>query len=218
MQKYISPFCGFALILGFTNFTFSQIYKEKREAIAKTQIYVSEIVQKSFPKIKLAKIRIKTFKSETNFFKARFSFTRFLTFQRMRHLLYVNPEVYRRNAPEDSVKAILAHELAHILYYTKKNRFELLGLASLASNGFSAKFERKADLEAVARGYGEGLIQYRRWLYRNIPSNNISKKKRSYFSPQEIQAMLDVLKVKPEMIDVWRKRVPLNVEEIKGGV
>lgn len=218
MQKYISPFCGFALILGFTNFTFSQIYKEKREAIAKTQIYVSEIVQRSFPKIKLAKIRIKTFKSETNFFKARFSFTRFLTFQRMRHLLYVNPEVYRRNAPEDSVKAILAHELAHILYYTKKNRFELLGLASLASNGFSAKFERKADLEAVARGYGEGLIQYRSWLYRNIPSNNISKKKRSYFSPQEIQAMLDVLKVKPEMIDVWRKRVPLNVEEIKGGV
>jgi hypothetical protein len=132
----------------------------------------------------------------------------------LHYVIFVNPEVFRRSAPEDGIRAILAHELAHILYYKRKNRFQLLGLTGLTDKSFTAKFERKADLEAIARGWGEGLKAYRKWLYENIPPKEVNAKKRDYFSPEEIDLMLRILREKPGMIDVWRKRVPRNIEDL----
>ena len=84
----------------------------------------------------------------------------------------------------------------------------------LTDKSFTAKFERKADLEAIARGYGEGLKQFREWLYQNVPQKELEEKKRDYFSPEEIDLIMKILKEKPAMIDVWRKRVPRNLKEI----
>jgi len=216
-EIYIS-LAAILIFLFFPIYASSQTANSKKKAIETTKSYVTEIVQKSYPKIKLQKVHYKTFESETNFFKARFSFGRFLTFRPMRHLIYVNPKVFTLGAPEDGIRSILAHELAHVLYYTEKNRLELLGLASLASKGFIRKFERKADLETIARGYGEGLIAYREWLYKNIPKEDLSGKRRNYFSPEEIALMLEILKTKPKAIEVWRKNVPINIDEIKNSV
>ncbi len=71
-------------------------------------------------------------------------------------------------------------------------------------------------MEAIKRGYGEGLSEYRKWLYQNIPAKDLKAKKRDYFSPEEIMLILDILKDKPDIIDVWRKDVPRNLNEIKG--
>ena len=218
MRKFFIHLVCFILICCFTGITHSQTKTEKQITISKTQKYVTEIATISYPEIKLKKLRFKAFESDSSFFKARFSIGRFFTFQRMRHLIFVNPKVFERKASEKGIRAILAHELAHVSYYTRKNRFELLGLASLTSKGFTAKFERKADLEAIARGYGSGLIEYRKWLYKNIPTKDLKSKKRNYFSPKEIKLMLTVLKKNPSAIDVWRKRVPRNLGEIKKGV
>ncbi len=190
----------------------------KTLAIEKTNLFVNEIAKRSYPEINLQKIKIKSFDSDTNFFKARFSYTRFLTFQKMRHIIYVNPKFYSLNASENATRSIIAHELAHILYYTKKNRLELLGLASLASGSFTIKFERKTDLVAIKRGYGEGLIEYREWLYKQIPKNEIESKKKNYFSPEEIRMILQITKDRPEMFEIWRKDVPKNIDEIKKSI
>jgi len=206
------------LICIFASNTFSQKQISKKAAALRTYQYIAEIVKQSFPRIKLKKVRVKTFEGKSVFFKARFSFGRYFTFRRMRHLVFVNPEVFNKKAPEKAIKAILAHELAHVLYYTRKNRIQLFGLTRLISKGFTRKFERKADLEAIARGYGSGLILYRRWLYKNIPPKKVKTKRRNYFSPEEIELMLDILKQKPSMIDVWRKRVPKNLEAIRKSV
>jgi hypothetical protein len=94
------------------------------------------------------------------------------------------------------------------------NRVRLLGLARLASKGFTARFERWADLVAIARGYGEGLKEYRRWLYQNVPARNLKEKKRDYFSPEEIDAILSEEQKRPGRITYWLKHVPGNLGEI----
>lgn len=191
-------------------------FSQKTEVLKHTQTIVNEIIEKSYPELKTAKIEIKTFESESNYFKSQFSVSRFLTFRKIKYVIFVNPQVFRQNAPEDGIRAILAHELAHVSYFKRKNRIQLLGLAALADKGFTAKFERRADLEAMARGYGEGLKSYREWLYQNISPKAVEAKKLDYFSPAEIDLMLRLLREKPEMIDVWRKKVPRNLKEIEG--
>lgn len=210
MQKFT-----FQLILCLALCLFPNVALSKQtDATAKTQTIIAEIVEKSYPELKKAKINVRTFQSNANYFQSQFSVPRFLTCQKLRYNIYVNPEVFRKNAPEDAIRAILAHELAHVLYYSERNRFELLGLISLIDKSFTANFERRADLQTIARGYGEGLIKYRRWLYQNIPVKNLAEKKRNYFSPEEIEKMLGILQQKPKMIDVWQKKVPRNLNEI----
>jgi hypothetical protein len=134
----------------------------------------------------------------------------------MRYVIQVNPEVFMKNAPEEGVRSILAHELEHIVYYRGKNRGELLGLGNLLTDkSFTAKFERKADLGAIGRGYGIGLRMYRDWLYLNIPSDKMDEKKRNYFSPEEIDLILSVMKNKPDVLQYWRENVPRNINDIR---
>jgi hypothetical protein len=181
-------FSSALVVLSFSN-AFAQL-----DAVATTRQYASEIIEKSFPELKNKKIEIKTFSSDSDYFQSRFTFGRFLTFRALRYVIFVNPSVYERNAPEKGIRAILAHELSHIAYYVRKNRLQLLGLVSLVSDNFTRKFERRTDLEAISRGYGPGLISYRNWLYENIPPKNVKIKKRNYLTPEEIEVELKKLK------------------------
>ncbi len=183
-------------------------------AVQKTQKIITEVIEKSYPELKTQKIEVKTFKSDSDYFRSRFSFAKYLTFQKMRYIIFVNPKVFAGQAPQNGIRSIIAHELAHVLYYVERNRFELLGLASLSSKSLTQKFERKADLEAIARGYGKGLIEYRKWLYQNIPAKSLAEKERNYFTPQEIDLMLEILQQNPQTIEKWRKKIPLKKEDI----
>lgn len=218
MQKLFFRLSLLVLVIYFPIFVNGQSNLQKLASIKQTQLFIDEIIRNSYPEINVEKIKIKTFESDTNYFKTRFSYTRFLTFKKMRHLVYVNPKVFQLNVSENGIRAILAHELAHILYYTKKNRLELLGLVRLSSRSFTTKFERRADLEAIKRGYGEGLMEYRRWLYQNIPQEEVENKQKDYFSPEEIELIVKITKQKPEMFEVWQKKIPRNINEIKTSV
>lgn len=187
----------------------------RKAAIARTQLIVAEIVEASFPELKNASIKIKTFESRADYLRARFSFSRFLTFRKLHYLIYVNPNIFDLDAPPNGIRAIIAHELAHVAYFLSRKRFELFGLVALQSKSFTARFERGADLQAIKRGYGVGLTEYREWLYANIPAERIDDKKREYFSPAEIDLILDGLKQNPDLMDVWLKKVPRNADEIK---
>src|SRR5262249_53007760 len=97
----------------------------------------------------------------------------------------------------------------------KRNRIQLIGLARLATKGFTARFERWADLQAIARGYGEGLKEYRKWLYRSIPPESLEEKKRDYFSPEEIDQILLAARAQPDLITYWLKHVPRNLNQLQ---
>ncbi|HEY7543760.1 MAG TPA: hypothetical protein VID27_02700, partial [Blastocatellia bacterium] len=158
-------------------------FDSKTTAIERAREMVEEIRARSFPELHNAEIQIKTFQSSSDYFRSRFGWPQFF-FGRMRCLLMVNPSVFEQSAPEAGIRAIIAHELAHALYYRERNRLRLIGLIRLASKNFTAQFEREADLQAISRGYGEGLQQYRAWLYQNVPPSRLEEKKRNYFSPE----------------------------------
>ena len=173
-----------------------------------------EIIAASYPQLKGSDIRIESFASQSDYFKARFGYPQYFV-TRMRYLLFVNPRVFELHAPEAGVRAIIAHELAHALYFKLRNRVQLLGLVRLTSKQFTAEFERWADLKAISLGYGEGLKEYRRWLYKNVPGSRLAEKKRDYFSPEEIDAIEQASSRRPELLDYWLRHVPLSLEQIQ---
>ena len=191
---------------------------DKKTAVAETTRIVAEIVKDSFPELRQVRIFVKTFDSSADYFRSRFSLARFLTFRELHYIIFVNPQVFEKNAPAAAIRAIIAHELAHAAYYRRHNRFELLGMIGLETKSFAARFERGADLQAIKRGYGAGLKNYREWLYQNIPAHEIAAKKRNYFAPDEIDLILDAMKEKPEIIDYWIKRVPRDSAQIEADV
>ena len=185
------------------------------DAAERTQKIVTEIVNSSYLELKNAVIEVKPFQSDSDYFRSQFSMSRYVTFQKMRYIIFVNPEVFTKNAPENGIRSIIAHELAHALYFKEHNRVELMGLVGLSKKSYTAKFERGADLEAISRGYGDGLKEYRTWLYQNIPPKKLEEKKRNYFSPAEIDLILEILKQNPTKIDEWRKHVPLSENDLR---
>ena len=106
-------------------------------------------------------------------------------------LTQARPELIERTfeSIEGARRAIVAHELAHLAYYAKGNRLHLLGLWRFADKGFRERFEKRADVDALRRGYGQGLKEYRIWLYEHVPPSALMEKKRDYLSPDEIDAL-----------------------------
>ncbi len=185
------------------------------DALARTRQLVTEIQMAAYPELAGAQLEVKPFHSSTDYFQARFAVGRFLSGRRMSYQLYVNPLVYKRGCPEMAVRAIIAHELAHIAFYRRRKRLKLLGLVRLTSSGANLRFERGADLEAITRGYGAGLREYRTWLYHNIPAGAVKAKQRDYFTPAEIDALDTAGRANPQLFVYWRKHIPRNLAEIE---
>ena len=149
---------------------------------------VREVQASSFPELAHKQIRVQPFTGASDFFQARFSVWRFLTGRRMLYVIRVNSRDELLTAPEEGRRAIVAHELAHVAYYADGNRLRLLGLCRFASKGFRERFEKRADIEALRRGYAPGLKRYRVWLYQHVSEAALREKERDYLSPTEIDA------------------------------
>jgi hypothetical protein len=175
---------------------------------------LSEIITRSFPNLIGIDIRVKRFRSEADYFRTSFSATRFATGVKMRYFVLVNPEWRTQGAPIAGVQAILAHELAHVEDLAEEKRIRLFGLAGLLSETRTARFERRADLRAVARGYGPGLKAYRAWLYNHVAAEKLAEKRRDYFSPEEIDAILAATAEHPDLFDYWLRHVPLSLADV----
>ena len=158
---------------------------------------VREIIAQSFPDLHDQDICLKPFRSGSDYFRTSFSATRFLSGRKMRYYVRVNPEWRTQGAPVDGVRSILAHELAHVEELSHGNRIRLFRLTGLLFKGRTARFERRADLTALARDYGPGLKAYRTWLYDHVPADALEEKRRDYFSPDEIDAILAATASRP---------------------
>ena len=83
------------------------------------------------------------------------------------------------------------------------------------SQRYTVKFERGADLEAIHRGYADGLKTYRAWVYTHIPPDKLQEKLRNYFSPEEITAIQVKLQEQPDLFQYWSLHMPTNLQEIQ---
>lgn len=190
------------------------VAEDRAAAVAETRDVSRRVIEKSFPRLAGRTIEVKPFESPSTFFKTRFSVSRYLTFRGTRIILSVNPCVFKLGAPPDGIEAIIAHELAHAEDYIGRGPFRRIGLVGLVSARALAKFERRTDLVAIERGYGDGLRGYREWLYQNVPSDNVEKKRRNYFSPEEIEAIQYILRSDPKKFRDYFDAVPLQKNEI----
>ena len=187
---------------------------QQANALRQTQSLLDELISESYPELHDTEIQIRLFQGRSDFFRTRFGIPQFLFGGKMRYIISVNPRVFEWQAPEAGVRAIVAHELAHILYFKQHNRMRHFGLVRLALTKFTARFERRTDLEAISRSYGTGLKEYRQWLYQHIPQNKLLEKRRNYFSPDEIDAILSLSRQRPELLDYWRRHAPRNIQDI----
>jgi hypothetical protein len=169
----------------------------------------------SFSELAHVALRVRTFRSQSDYLRTRFSVSRFLLLMPMQYFVDVNPALFQEQAPSDGVCAILAHELVHIVSLSRGNRIRRLGLVRLLSKRQTAKFERRTDLEAIHRGYGDGLKRYREWVYVHIPPQKLPEKQRNYFSPEEVATVQILLQERPELFGYWRRHVPMSVQEIQ---
>ena len=188
---------------------------EANGPIAAARPEIQRIGRSSFPELVHIDLRVRAFRSQSDYFRTRFSWSRFLLLMRMRYFVDVNPALFQRQAPSDGTCAIVAHELAHVASLSRGNRIRRLGLFRLISEGYTVKFERGADLEAIHRGYGDGLKAYRNWVYNHIPPDKLQQKLRTYFSPEEITAIQVKLQEQPDLFEYWKRHVPTNMQEIQ---
>jgi len=174
-----------------------------------------ELIAQSFPALAHVAIKLKPFHSDSDYFRTSFSAHRFAFGMKMQYVVLVNREWRSRSAPIEGVRSILAHELAHIEDLSHGERIGLFRLVGLATHEGTARFERRADLTTMARGYGAGLEAYRAWLYGHIPESKVAEKRRDYFSPEEIEAALAAAATRPALFDCWMRDVPLTLADIQ---
>ncbi len=188
---------------------------DSSEIVRMTCALIEEVVAESYPELRGREFKIEIFNSESTFFKTRFSFTKLLTFRRAVFIVGVNPKAFESGASKDALRAIIAHELAHADLFRTNGGFKAFGMIGLLNARSLAKFERRADLVAIEKGYGHGLKAYREWLYKNVPKKYLAKKMRNYFSPTEIELILFARSVNSDIISKLMKDVPLSLVETK---
>jgi len=185
------------------------------DAIGAADALIQEVKAKSFPELMHIDLRVHVFRSQSDYLRTRFSLSRFLLLMGMRYFVDVNPALFQQQAPSDGVCAILAHELVHAVSLSRGNRIRRFGLIRLLSKRQTAKFERRTDLGAIHRGYGDGLKSYRGWVYAHFPPRKLHEKLHNYFSPEEIAAIQKQLQRRPDLFDYWSEHVPANLQEIQ---
>jgi hypothetical protein len=190
---------------------------QRKPGIGATGTVLQGIQGTSYPELAHLDLRVRSFRSQSDYFRTRFSLSRFLLLLPMRYFVDFNPALFQEQAPSDGVCAILAHELVHVVSLSRGNRIRRLGLVRLLSEGQITKFERRADLEAIHRGYGDGLKSYREWVYGHIPPSKLQEKRRNYFSPEEIAAIEKRLLEQPNLFSYWSEHVPMNLRAIENG-
>lgn len=157
---------------------------------------VNELIYWSYPELvdalQAGRIEITEFRSNSYFLKTSISKGKFSTSAARRaYSIDVNPIIFSTNhSSTDSpslgaIQGILAHELEHLVDYESCSRIGLIQIG--AKEVFDpSKYERDTDLRAFNRGFATGIKSYREWIYKMLDSRALRKKKKRYYTPEEI--------------------------------
>ncbi|MBA3899490.1 MAG: hypothetical protein H0X62_04640 [Bacteroidetes bacterium] len=89
---------------------------------------------------------------------------------------------------------IVGHELAHILYYTKKSSFRIVldGIGYM-SKSYRAKFEKETDRVAIERGLGWQLYEFSNSTqnHEDVPDAYKLYKTKIYMCPHSIKTYIE---------------------------
>jgi len=193
-----------------------------------------EIIAETYPELKDITLTTGSFSESDSFFQSNFELQSLFSDQPI-YRIEVNPRIWRLSLPPMALKAVLAHELAHTRDYhlglnAAENRVQnrvqnvLCVLNQLRLYESLRRYEHRTDLQAIFRGFGPGLKQYREWLYPLLNAEELARKQEVYYSPVEIVALMQALSLsekagkKSELLHYWLEKVPLNLAEIQMGI
>jgi hypothetical protein len=189
-----------------------------------------EIIAEAYPELNDITLTTGNFSESDSFFQSNFEPLSLFSEQPI-YRIEVNPRIWLLNLPPLALKAVLAHELAHTRdYHLGKNagvnRLQnvLCVINQLRFYESLRKYEHRTDLQAIFRGYGKGLKQYREWLYPHLNAEELVRKQEIYYSPVEIEALMQALSSservgkKNELLNYWLEQVPLTLTEIQMGL
>ncbi len=93
---------------------------------------------------------------------------------------------------ESALRSIILHESQHFLDYERMSAVHVAGLGKnyLLSKKFRIRYERATDLKVLESHEGEGLIDYRVWLYERLNPKQLAVKRATYLTPEEINEWL----------------------------
>lgn len=172
----------------------------EKEIIKKMNYNITNIISKSFPKLKNKRIVIRVRKTSK---KKKFPMAAALFDIKGGYLIKVNLNIMILN--NKVLTGLLAHELVHIENYTKKSLFrniiwrikdEFLCRLVFHLRIFSRwkkeykKKHKKIDIEVVKRGYGSKLMEYERFLSRSLKPKQLKERHYSYLSEREIRKLM----------------------------
>ena len=183
---------------------------------AEVQALLKKIVAEQYPKLVGKELRVKTFTSDDTYFQSRPQIGSVLNpFGKTCYNILVNEKVFEAELPMEAAEAILAHELGHTLSYVEGGIGGMLG--TLLNQGHKhnlAKEERHTDLEAIERGYADGLIKYREWIYPRLSPSDLTDKQRTYLSPDEIRTIADAVEEDPTLMAAFKSNPPTSLEAV----
>jgi hypothetical protein len=164
----------------------------RADSVASIQTLVDEARKREFGELAAYTVVLDPLESESDFFTADVDTTTIgkPPAERTYRVRY-NPKLLADPPSNRAVLAILVHELKHVLDYTKKaTEAELVdfGVKYALDQPFRTGYERATDEHALSRGYGEGLKDYRHWLYERVTPDKLEEKRRDYYTPEEIDA------------------------------
>ena len=176
---------------------------------------VDELLENDFPELAGKDVSYEFFESDSYFFRSRPGVGSVLNpFSKTKYIIDINRAIYDKDLPTSAAKAILAHELGHTLCYVDHGVGGMLGtLAGELSQSHQEHVERETDLVAMERGFGEGLTQYREWIYEQLDEAGLAEKQATYFTPAEIKAIDEAALDTPEIYQALAKDPPKNLEQ-----
>ncbi len=186
-------------------------------SLAQVDQIVSELVEDHFPELQGEEIKVGAFRSEDSFFESQPSIASILNiFTPISYRVNVNPAVFEKDLPLSAARAILAHELCHTLEYVTRGLWGMLdALTTVFHRGHRIHNERETDMETLARGFHQGLADYREWIYPQLSPEDEKEKRKVYFSPEEIAELERVRTEQPELFQHFRHNPPRSLEEIR---
>ncbi len=159
---------------------------------------LAQVRAANYPELSGFKIHLEGFESDHDFFKS--STQIFTVSEKPRDRVYLvlfNNQVLRDPPTREAIRAILAHELKHIVDYTHMTTWETAEFAVQYGLFPVAHYERATDLHALELGYAEGLKQYREWLYARVDLKTLALKKRNYYTPEQIDRWTETGQTSP---------------------
>lgn len=154
-----------------------------------------------FPKLHPHRILVHQRRLEKTTMNAQPIFNRYFFVRKRRQYLvnvsnnmHLKSHVNIHELPEEVLVGWFAHELGHVYDYLYRSAFGLIrfGLGYLWLANFRTGAERKADIFAIDRGFGQEIIAAKQFILDQSDLSDAYKKRISlyYMSPDEVALMV----------------------------